>query len=278
MKKLLYYSMIIIAAIGCEDVIDVDVPNGDPRLVIDASFEFSKDEDGLLDFSQDEIRLTLSAPFFDENIPTVSNATIFITNLSRDLVLTFRESIFEPGIYRPSNGSYSFNFGDEYELTVIYDNQTYKGITQIAPSSPIDAVIQGDGTLFDDDDIEIELFFTDDGDINNYYLFDFDFNLFLTSEDRFYQGQSFNFSYFYEDRDINAGKEAEIKILGIDRQYFDYSTILIEQSEQDGGNPFQTPPVRIRSNIINTTNPDNYALGYFNLSETYSFLFTFQEQ
>ncbi len=277
MKKLLFYSMIIIATIGCEDVIDVDLPNGEPRLVIDASLEFSKNADGTLNFSQDEIRLTLSAPFFNENVPPVSDATIFITNLSQNIVLTFSESLFSPGIYRSSNGSSSFNFEDEYELTVIYENQTYKATTKIAPSAPIDTVIQGDGTLFDDNDIEIELFFTDDGEVNNYYLFDFDFNLFLTSEDRFYQGQTFNFSYFYEDRDINAGKEAEIKILGIDRQYFDYSTILIEQSEQGGGNPFQTPPARIRSNILNTTNSENYALGYFNLSETYSFLFTFQE-
>ena len=74
-----------------------------------------------------------------------------------------------------------------------------------------------------------------------------------------------------------AGTEVTIKILGIDERYFNYSNILIDQSEQAGGNPFQTPPAQIRGNIINTTNPENFALGYFNLSEANRFRFTIEE-
>jgi hypothetical protein len=36
----------------------------------------------------------------------------------------------------------------------------------------------------------------------------------------------------------------------------------------NGGGPFQSPPATLRGNIINATNFDNYALGYFRLSET----------
>jgi hypothetical protein len=32
--------------------------------------------------------------------------------------------------------------------------------------------------------------------------------------------------------------------------------------------PFSTPPATVRGNIINQTNSNNFALGYFNLSET----------
>jgi len=160
---------------------------------------------------------------------------------------------------------------------VIYDGETYKAVTQFIPTVPIDNIEQGDGTLFEGDETEVIITFTDDGNRDNFYLFDFDFNLYLPSEDRFYQGEAFNFSYFYEDEEVIAGKEITIKILGIDERYFNYSNILIEQSEQDGGNPFQTPPVQIRGNIINTTNPDNFALGYFNLSEANRFEFTIEE-
>ena len=73
-----------------------------------------------------------------------------------------------------------------------------------------------------------------------------------------------------------AGQDVTIKILGIDERYFNYSSILIEQSEQDGGNPFQTPPAVLRGNILNTTNPDNYPLGYFNLSEANRSQFTIE--
>jgi hypothetical protein len=44
--------------------------------------------------------------------------------------------------------------------------------------------------------------------------------------------------------------------------------ILLSVAGNTGGSPFQSPPATVRGNIINTTNFDNYALGYFRLSET----------
>lgn len=272
MKKLLYIIIGLTFFTSCEDVIDVDVPNGKPRLVIDASFEIYLDESPI--DALGGVRLTLSAPFFDENVPTVSNATVFITNLSDNSVTNFIES-GELGYFVPENLSVIPEFDTDYELTVIYEAEIYKAITQFIPTVAIDNVEQGDGVLFDGDETEIIVFFTDDGNREDFYLFDFDFNLYLPSEDRFYQGEAFNFSYFYED--MIGGEEVTIKILGINERYYNYSNLLIEQSEQEGGNPFQTPPAQIRGNIINTTNPDNFALGYFNLSEANRFQFTIEE-
>ncbi|WP_271764977.1 DUF4249 family protein [Aquimarina algiphila] len=278
MRKVIYIAFGILFFMSCEDVVDIDVPEGEPKLVIDASLEFVTQTDGSLRLENEEIKLTMSAPFFDENTPTVSDATIYITNLTFDFIYNFDELSFEPGTYIPSNGSFLWDFESDYELTVIHDNETYKATTKIIPSVPIDNIAQGDGTLFEGNEIEIEVSFTDDGNRNDFYLFDFDFNLFLPSEDRFYQGKPFKFSYFYENPEEVEGREVTIKILGIDQRYFNYSSILIEQSEQDGGNPFQAPPAVLRGNIINTTNSDNYPLGYFNLSETYSFPFTIQKK
>ncbi|WP_299602540.1 DUF4249 domain-containing protein [uncultured Aquimarina sp.] len=273
MKKLCFYIIGLLIITSCEDVIDVDVPNGEPRLVIDASFEIYLDETPV--DALGGVRLTLSAPFFDDSVPTVSDATVFITNLSDNSIINFVESLGEPGFFIPEDPNVIPEFDIDYELTVIYNEETYKAITQLIPTVAIDNIEQGDGTLFEGDETEIIVFFTDDGNREDFYLFDFDFNLYLPSEDRFYQGESFNFSYFYED--MVGGEEVTIKILGIDERYFNYSNILIEQSEQEGGNPFQTPPAQIRGNIINTTNPDNYALGYFNLSEANRFQFTIEE-
>jgi hypothetical protein len=44
-------------------------------------------------------------------------------------------------------------------------------------------------------------------------------------------------------------------------------SILLSIAGNNGGGPFQSPPATVRGNIINTTNPSNYALGYFSLSE-----------
>ena len=273
MKQLIYSLIILFTVSSCEDVIEVEVPNSKPRLVVDASFEFYLDEnpqtiDGYL-------RLTTSAPFFDDNIPPINDATVYITNLSDNTVINF-EANGNAGFYVPvANAIIMPEFDTQYELTIIHNEETYKATTQIYPTVPIENIEQGDGTLFEGDETEIKVTFTDDATRDNFYLFDFDFNLLEVSEDRFYQGESFTFSYFYED--MVAGQEIVIKILGIDERYFNYAGLLIEQSEQEGGNPFQTVPALLRGNIINTTNTDNYALGYFNLSEANRFNFTIQE-
>ncbi|WP_025740051.1 DUF4249 family protein [Aquimarina pacifica] len=263
MKNILYIFISIFILAGCEEVIDVDLTDGDPRLVVDASFQVFMNE-SVTPIIEGGVQLKQSTPFFDEeNIP-VNNAEVFITNLSNNSRINFIESS-EPGFYIPDTEEFIPDFDISYQLTVIVNNETYVATAELIPTVPIDAIEQGDGTLFDGNETEVIVFFTDDGDRDDYYLFDFDFNLFLGSEDRFYQGESFNFSYFYEDGLDN--RNVTIKILGIDENYYNYINLVIEQSEQDGGNPFQTPPATLKGNIINTTNKDNYALGYFNLSE-----------
>lgn len=268
MKKIIYLLTILFISINCEDVIEVDIPEGTPRLVIDASFELYLNETPVT--IEGGVKLTLSAPFFDTEIPTVSNATVFITNLKNNSIINFTESS-KPGYYTPDLAEFIPEFNTTYQLTVIYDNETYLATAQLIPTVPIDTIEQGDNTLFEGDETEVIIYFTDNGSRNDFYLFDFDFSLFLASEDRFYQGETFNFSYFYED--MPNDRDVTIKILGIDERYYNYSNLLIEQSEQGGGNPFQTPPAVLRGNIINTTNPSNYALGYFNLSEANRFEF-----
>lgn len=48
----------------------------------------------------------------------------------------------------------------------------------------------------------------------------------------FYQGQEFQFSYLY-DRIIEPDKKVGISILGVDRSFFNYMNILIEQSKSE---------------------------------------------
>ena len=44
-------------------------------------------------------------------------------------------------------------------------------------------------------------------------------------------------------------------------------SILVSIAGSNNGSPFQSPPATVRGNIINNTNFDNYALGYFSVSE-----------
>lgn len=275
MKRFIYSLLIIFSFSNCEDVVEIDVPEGTPRLIIDASFEFylSESPQSIEGF----VRLSESSPFFDEDIPAVNDATVFIKNLSDNTVIDF-ENINANGVYIPNNTNINElipDFDIDYQLTVIHNGETYTAVNRLYPSVPIDNIEQGDDTLFDEDETEVIITFTDDGSRDDFYLFDFDLNLIEVSEDRFYQGQEFSFSYFYEE--MAVGQDITIKILGISERYHDYAEQVIELSDQDSGGPFQVPPSITRGNIINTTNSDNFPLGYFNLSEAYRFDFTIQE-
>ena len=57
---------------------------------------------------------------------------------------------------------------------------------------------------------------------------------------------------FYLEDDIQLPTAVNIKMLGISKDYYTYLRILIEQSGQEGGGPFETVPASLLGNIINT--------------------------
>ncbi|WP_461305195.1 DUF4249 family protein [Aureisphaera sp.] len=285
MKNLIKLVAICIAITlsSCEDVIEVELPQEDPRLVIDALVRVDRTQ------PLTEVRVVVSqtSSFFDP-IPPAELQQITLSNLDNPGTGpgTGVLDLIEPGVY-----SKFFNtaeiMSDRFLLQIDYEDQLYIAEAQFVPTVPIDSVEQGDGSIFDEDDTEVVVSFTDTDERNDFYLFDFDFGNFLATEDEFYQGQSFEFSYFY-DEDLEIGEQAEISILGINQEFFNYMTTLVEQSEGDFG-PFETPVVTVRGNFINVTDidndgtfnnvgdPNNFALGYFAIAEEYKSTFVVQE-
>ncbi len=268
MKKIYLFSILaMLIFTSCEKVVDIDVPSIEPKLIIDASFDVMFDQNPVV--ANTVVKLSLSADYFDDEIPTVTNATVFLTNLSDSSILIFSDTNSD-GNYKPIN---SFIPADdvEYELTVIYDNETYKGKATKVKSTVINNIEQGDDTLFSGDEIEIETSFTDDGTKENYYLFNFDYNNYVTIEDQFLNGSEYNFSYYIDMDEIELPSTVIIKLSGITKEYYTYFTILVNQSGQNGGGPFQSIPSSLLGNMINTTNENNFPLGYFHISETDTF-------
>lgn len=262
LKNILFLVLIALTTSACEDVIDVDLPSEEPRLVIDALIRIPEQEgqeETVLAF----IKLTTTAPFYDEQVPIVTgaNATLNTGNKSYDLT-------------DQSNGFYTAYIPREeienevFTLKVEYNNEVYSSTTKYVPTVPIDFIGQGDSTLFSGDEREVIVIYTDPAESDDYYLFDLDYKLFLVSEDEFYQGQTFGFSYFYED--LSVGASITIDILGVDKNFYDYMNTVINQAGRDTGGPFESPPATLRGNIVNTTNPDNFALGYFAIAQEYS--------
>ncbi len=258
-----FSSIIILISLllaACEDVVQIETPTEEPRLVIDASFN-------VYNFIQTPqvtggVRLTLTVPFFEKEVTPVNDAEVYITNLSDSNIISFIPSGNSDGYY---TALFMPEYGIEYQLTVVYKEEVYTSVERLIPAVPIDNVVQGDGTLFEENETEMIISFTDDGDRTDFYLFDLDFAMFLASEDTFYQGNQFSFSYFYED--LKPGQEIAINILGIDERHYNYMNLLIAQSGDDNQGPFQTPPALVKGNIVNETNIDHFPLGYFRISE-----------
>jgi len=265
MKKIYIYTILTVLLFSnCEKVVDIDVPTIEPKLIIDASFEVLFNESPVT--ANVAVKLKLSTDYFDETIPTVSDAIVFLTNTADGSVINFSDVNLN-GIFAPI-----INFipkdAIEYELTVVYKSEIYKGTATKVKSTQIDSAIQGDETLFSGKETEVKVTFKDNGDNENYYLFNFTNNLFLPLEDRFFNGTNYNFSFFYQEEEIEVPTNVTVTMSGITKDYFTYFRILQNQSGTSGGGPFQSVPSSLLGNVINTTNEANFPLGYFHISET----------
>lgn len=262
---------VVLYCFSCEDVIEVDVPTDQPRLMVDALMRI----DTLANSSQytARVKVGVTNDFFSE-IEPVQLQQIALTNLAIDETIVLNEVQTESGVYAQDT-SIDFMTTGTLELHMQYNNQTYSATTTFVPTVPIDLLEQGEGTLFSGDETEIFVSFTDRANRTDFYLFDFDFNEYLVTEDEFYPGQTFSFSYFYDDG-LEPGRTLEISILGVDEPFYNYMNQLIVQAGGDQG-PFQTPAATVLGNIINTSTNlsdserrDNFALGYFAVCQTYS--------
>ncbi len=284
MKRFAFLFLILSAlCIGCEDVIEVDITEQETRLVVDGLIRV----DRIAQYIPVEIKLSLSSNFFEENVPTsAENVLITYEEIEDNVVVsqgssTLAETSPGSGIYVPDPNFSSdqriptstLNRDYLFTLYVRHEGRLYLAQTKFVPVVPINSVQQGTSTLFGDNETEVIVNFTDEAIEDNFYLFDFDFGEYLVTEDEFYQGQEFEFSFFY-DQSFESGTVIEISILGVDQTFYDYMNQLIVQSGDSQG-PFQTPASTVRGNVFDVTDLDNidvldnvdqpnvFPLGYF---------------
>lgn len=280
--------------ISCEEVIDVDLPENETRLIVNGVIRVDETQDYL----PVEIRVSESSSFFENNtIASIKSAIIYYGTPNPDApeilegggVSNLAE--LEPGsgiwVPDPTFDSdqrirvSSINEGDVFQLTIETNEERFFATTTYVKSVPIDSLVQGDETLFSGDETEVIVSFTDRGNSDDFYVLDLDFGEFLVTEDEFYQGQTFVFSYFYDNElELNTSSVVDISLLGADEAFYNYMNQIIVQSGGDQG-PFQTPAATVRGNIINITGIDNnevfdnvertnnFALGYFAIVEEY---------
>lgn len=281
MKSYIFSYVLVLGTLitSCTDVIEVDLPETPPRLVIEASIDWQKETPG----NDQEIKLSLSSPFYD-NLSTkpATGAMVKIINNKDQSEIVFEDQ---------NDGSYTTSdfiaiMDQSYTLEVIYDDETYSATETMTPVPEITEVFQSTDNGFDKNALEVNLVFRDPADETNFYVSKFQrrgdlLPALFDINDEFTNGNEINIFYEKLNNDTTGEKEfvpgdvVDMSLYGISEQYFNYIRLLIQQSGSLGG-PFSTIPAEIKGNCINVSKSDNYAFGYFRLAEVDKRVYTFE--
>ena len=266
MKKILLYSVLFFTTLlstSCEEVVDIDLNNSEPKLVIDAIIKWQKGTTG----ENQTIKLSLTNDFYTNDILPANGAIVTVTN-SSNVVFNFVEV--------PTTGDYVCdNFqpviGEVYRLEILYEGAVYTASSALIATPDIINVEQETVVgISGEDEIQIKFFYQDNGSEENYYLLGVknpnkQIPEFGVVSDEFFQG---NVMFgFYGSSETEPGITLDLSVQGISKSYHNYMNKLITIAGSGSGNPFATPPATVRGNITNTTNNSDYPLGYFHLSE-----------
>lgn len=273
MKLFKGISILIVSVImlSCEKVIKVDLDTTSPALVVDASIDWVKHTTG----KKQRIKLSTTTGYYSTEFPTVSGATIYITNAA-NTIFNFSEEA--AGEYVCSN--FEPVVGETYSLTVILNGETYKATETLIGVPEIDEHISQSSTGgMGGDEMEIQFSFQDNGATENYYMMGITsdhiaYPEYFLESDAMFQGKKMS-RYYSHEKELKTGDLINIKLYGISRRFFDYfKKIQIASGTETG--PFPTSPTAVSGNIINQSNTGNDALGYFRLSEVATRDYTIQ--
>lgn len=253
LDKILLLMALLLTLVSCEKVIDVDLAEAEPKLVIEGNITSS--------LGPYNVVLSTSGGYFDENaVSPISGATVFIGDEEG-----WREELFEktPGVYRTD--WMVGREGLDYTLEVEYDGVTYTA-TENLPNRVEIIELEVEESIFANfgpDNLEVydvHCTFEDPIDELNYYRFfvyingelrKSDFRPYDVSDDELFNGLTYTYSF----RRIEATSGDEIKI---ELQSTGYHTYEYYRTLNDAlsGRPGSTP-------YNPATNLDNDALGYF---------------
>lgn len=260
----------MILQVSCTDVVDVTVPNGGERLVVEASILWEKGTTG----ENQTIILSKSTEYFSDNPyqPVLSAIVEVSDDATGDLF------IFESqNDGRFTNSNFIPILGNSYTLNIEYNDQVYTANETLKAVSEITNIEQTTIDIFGEDHVEVKIFFNDPINVDNYYVAEY-INPYIalrelrTLDDEFTDGNQ-NFMEFYAE-ELVPGDEVEISLQGASEGFYNYMTMLEEQAESGG--PFASTPAQLIGNCINIENSEEEVLGFFRLSEINQVTYTIE--
>ena len=244
------FSLFLFAS--CEKVIDVNLKEGDKKVVIDASMS---DQLGSC-----VVKISQTKNFNDDNsFIGLSGAQVTIKH-NDQLLGTLTE--VSPGIYTDS--SLKGAYGQAYTLTVTLNGQTYTGVSTMPYLVPFDSLYTETKSFFGDDKIFATVALQDPVDTqNNYRCIQYinnkrtpgDFIL----DDDYSDGKKFENTLYFDQNDVDSiktGDVIKVELQGIDRPTYQYWYSFDQSASGGQGSAAPSNPV---------TNITGGALGVFSV-------------
>ena len=253
MKKLIALSLVVLSilSVGCEQDIDLKLPDFESKIVIEGSVS------------------DLPGPYFvkisrtvsylgDDTIPMVSGATIVIND---DAGNSDTLSQVSPGLYQTQ--SLQGVIGRSYTMTAVVDGVTYTGTDKMNRVNPVDSLTMEylSNLVFLDDGFYITAYATEPAGLGDFFKFNYYKN------DSLYDG--LDALFFSDDKTVDgnhaeiffpftqqSGDTVKIEIVSLSNSAYDYY-LTLQSLLNSGGSPFGSPPQNVYTNL------SNGALGFF---------------
>lgn len=138
-KYLLYSTLTAFSLSSCEDVIDVDVPRNEEKLVVDGQLS---NKEGI-----QFIKLMVSQAYFDNSKPSPANDALVKVTDSEGVIYEFKQrldSLNKPTIFydwKPKNSGKFGKIGLDYTLEVKYKGEVYTANSKMNRIPVIDSLI-----------------------------------------------------------------------------------------------------------------------------------------
>jgi hypothetical protein len=266
-KRICLLVATVAALSSCEKEINLDLKSTSPKLVVEGNV--LRGIDSII--SQQELKISLSANYTgNANPQAVTSAIVMVNDGSNSYTYTHIGN----GIYR---SSFIAATNKTYKLIINYEGDEYNAYETLkAEGAPIDSLTVNyfPSALGSPEGNFITVNTTDPLNEENYYLW----QLFINEQiminpspgniyraiqkDNFFNGQPLINYLPFDNFPVVTGDIARLHQLNISEQMYNYyySIFNLTASSPVSGD---VPPGKIKGNIINLSNPDKNALGYF---------------
>lgn len=222
--KVLYLILLLISIffISCEDVIDVNLNDTDPQLVITANVSPLA---AIVTISE-TVAFTSDQPFHP-----ISDAEVTLFNVDKGAYVSLLE--VRPGEYRPDPDEYtsllgsSIFAGSEFMVYAKVGDKPYSAKARAVPLVTIDSVGTSVTRVFDEERKFVMVKYQDPVGVSNYYQFFQAVNggplktLYVTN-DKFNDGKYVSEALADLDITLEAGDAVDVRMRSIDKATYDF--------------------------------------------------------